>query len=981
MRLTTADPNERLFGAIIPLPSPFGLPAFDPADIERFALAHTVFDPGSPSSDFRAPLTAVLEPGDYGIVFGSGAFVSGGNPAVRTHGSGSMISNNFGIVSYFATGDVFGNVWAEQGVGQLSDRALRFVVEGTPLGESFAVIDFESAEGIVFTLVNASLGNSYREDGFTLTSPGPEQVQFGLNTIFSSGGLFLDPTYTGSVSVYNNRLILPSVSGVVILTQDNGLPFTLHSLDGISWGSTFDPIASEVTFTGVRTDGSVVAQTFFSEGRPRGVLETFRLNNDFADVVSASWERPTNPDGLTIFTFQFDNIIASSSEFPLTPTDLRGIPGNRMVDMRWDSRVEEPKGWNVYFRQKSVPQLGWTRILNLAQPNDASIPTTATINYRVNLNPLSTDEKLLSNGTAYEFSVAVVTQLGVESEKSLPFTAVPRIGNPDNSKPEFPILFLHGLASDASTWDETKAFLSETYGWVFGGELGITGDCTLETPCADFHGEGFKGDFYTATFGDNNANYVNGDGIVQQGREVKAFLQRLRQGDLFPVVQKFIVVAHSMGSLAARSYIQQLGNTAFENDIDRLVTYGTPHQGSPLTELLALIENNAVANFYLSGAADLTPIDPGGAAARDLTPGSAFLTQLNNTSLSFVDYTSIVSFAECGFAIDPGFVNALIFDILGVSDCLVPVDSQNLRNVVIGSPEIENRINVVIANRWHLEETADYNKILDGLEMALKIAAFSPVDLEITGPNGLRISKTLAEIPGASYEEFDSDGDGHPNDIITIPLPLAGDYAIRIVPEDDATPSDTYTLESTLNGVTTVLAQDRQIQDIPSQPFMVNVPEPFDAFAAKVEIEDDEFEVKGRFTLGDASNGIDPTSEEVIFKIGTFSASMPPGSFERDDHSFEFEGIIDGVELEMKIKPRRNGAFTLKVEGDDVDLTGTINPVEVTLTIGDDGGTIRVNAEIELDDDDEDGDDDDDKDKHKDKDKHDDDDRKGKRRK
>ena len=126
----------------------------------------------------------------------------------------------------------------------------------------------------------------------------------------------------------------------------------------------------------------------------------------------------------------------------------------------------------------------------------------------------------------------------------------------------------------------------------------------------------------------------------------------------------------------------------------------------------------------------------------------------------------------------------------------------------------------------------------------------------------------------------------------------------------------------------------------------------FEAFDAEVEIGEDEFEVEGSFTLGATSDGIYPLTEEVTLEVGTFTTTIPAGSFELDDEEFEFEGVIDGVELEMKIIPQGGAVFDFKAEGEDVDLTGTVNPVTVSLTIRGDEGTANVIAEIEDDDDD-----------------------------
>ncbi|MFQ5933997.1 MAG: DUF3344 domain-containing protein, partial [Dehalococcoidia bacterium] len=85
---------------------------------------------------------------------------------------------------------------------------------------------------------------------------------------------------------------------------------------------------------------------------------------------------------------------------------------------------------------------------------------------------------------------------------------------------------------------------------------------------------------------------------------------------------------------------------------------------------------------------------------------------------------------------------------------------------------------------------------------------------------------------------------------------------------------------------------DQLIDDV-----LANVLVPFADFTIEVEIEDDEFEVEGTFTLGAASGGIDPLTEDVTLKVGTFTAMIPAGFFEPDDDaSFEFEGTIGGLE-------------------------------------------------------------------------------------
>ena len=90
----------------------------------------------------------------------------------------------------------------------------------------------------------------------------------------------------------------------------------------------------------------------------------------------------------------------------------------------------------------------------------------------------------------------------------------------------------------------------------------------------------------------------------------------------------------------------------------------------------------------------------------------------------------------------------------------------------------------------------------------------------VTDPDGLIISKELNQIPGAAYVEIDIDQDGDLDKEISIPYKKVGYYQITIVPEPNALPDDTYSLDVTIDGETMVLAQDVQIQDIPAEPYV-----------------------------------------------------------------------------------------------------------------------------------------------------------------
>ena len=77
------------------------------------------------------------------------------------------------------------------------------------------------------------------------------------------------------------------------------------------------------------------------------------------------------------------------------------------------------------------------------------------------------------------------------------------------------------------------------------------------------------------------------------------------------------IVAHSMGGLAARYYIEELEGA---DTVDSLVTLGTPHEGTVL----------AAAGWFTRGG-------------RAMLPGSAFYDDLGDELADDVDYTAVWS--------------------------------------------------------------------------------------------------------------------------------------------------------------------------------------------------------------------------------------------------------------------------------------------------------------------------------------------------
>jgi uncharacterized repeat protein (TIGR03803 family) len=128
---------------------------------------------------------------------------------------------------------------------------------------------------------------------------------------------------------------------------------------------------------------------------------------------------------------------------------------------------------------------------------------------------------------------------------------------------------------------------------------------------------------------------------------------------------------------------------------------------------------------------------------------------------------------------------------------------------------------------------------------------------------------------------------------------------------------------------------------------------PFLAFNATLDIafgaapNQDSFNLHSQFTLSSTAPGLHPHRDPVTLSVGTFSITIPPHSFkEQPDGSFFFTGVVNGVSLKARITPTATlqYAFHAKVTG--ASLTGTTNPVYVTLIISGDSGATSVAATI-----------------------------------
>lgn len=147
-------------------------------------------------------------------------------------------------------------------------------------------------------LSNPSNPNGFNNQGFVVTQNGFTVTTTGTNGFasVSPNGNASNLNYTGSVALLNN-----TSGGITTLTQNNGLTFTLNSIDiaNVRLQSLF-PSMTTVTFIGNVQGGGVVTQTFTTA--MTNALQTVTFGSGFTNLTSVSFDQ--RAPGI-----QFDNIV------------------------------------------------------------------------------------------------------------------------------------------------------------------------------------------------------------------------------------------------------------------------------------------------------------------------------------------------------------------------------------------------------------------------------------------------------------------------------------------------------------------------------------------------------------------------------------------------------------------------------------------------------------------------------------------------
>ncbi|MBM4246127.1 MAG: hypothetical protein FJ148_20405 [Deltaproteobacteria bacterium] len=578
---------------------------------------------------------------------------------------------------------------------------------------------------------------------------------------------------------------------------------------------------------------------------------------------------------------------------PEPPSDVRGSFHDGALHLTWAPAGGVIDGYHVYVREVPDSEMqarasmlpselvrvrrhapaelsarswrdGWTRI--------KSVPAGA-VSWVGDKAGAVWDYGTLQVKAGYEF--AVTTYRDVEESVAVSFYG--RIPERVFSKPAVPVVFLHGFGSNAAgTWQPVARALRGR--WRFGGELAIDPvRGSPAAPVARFLGpeeqtladtgpaDPAAGDFYVVSFRNACGDYRqwNGQGLFNQGREVAAFLAAIDTARSSHGRGSIGLVAHSMGGLAARAFLQTHPNPVMA--VTHFASYGTPHQGTPwanLFDFLGSIEFGAasattcattlvspyltpvcISSAAASVLADLTEhvlsCASEGHGVRDLAWNSTFLQDLAGrpfpAGVHLWESIVGVSAAKLGgktiVRALTGSAAPLLAGALS-GDLVVGTDSQNMGDVLTG-PAASNHVSHFGGNAlWHMDEKNDIGNLLcaasPGTCLTFSLAlpraeaqsrsaqAVASLELHVVSPTGESVRRGYSEISGASYQTDDAGGQ-----LVVIPFAAAGSYQVRVLADESTPDSTTYDLETTSGGVSTALASGATVGSTPPAGYPV----------------------------------------------------------------------------------------------------------------------------------------------------------------
>lgn len=233
-----------------------------------------------------------------------------------------------------------------------------------------------------------------------------------------------------------------------------------------------------------------------------------------------------------------------------------------------------------------------------------------------------------------------------------------------------PILFIHGLIGNANKWAELSSELTSKFGLANGGRLdfnlqadGNNSICSLLNDVIDLSMPILPGDFYTINF-DIDADGTHLYDCTSESNQASFYKQALAVRMAIDKItainqcEKVILVGHSMGGMAARTYLQidSFWSDSNNSKVAKLYTIGSPHGGSNTTA--SVLNSISPINELSEAVRDLRTSYYGGADGLVLFGGvedpnevHGFISDFDNVDVNCngVLYESIVGLNELSF--------------------------------------------------------------------------------------------------------------------------------------------------------------------------------------------------------------------------------------------------------------------------------------------------------------------------------------------
>jgi|GEM_PF-1264793 len=130
-----------------------------------------------------------------------------------------------------------------------------------------------------------------------------------------------------------------------------------------------------------------------------------------------------------------------------------------------------------------------------------------------------------------------------------------------------------------------------------------------------------------------------------------------------------------------------------------------------------------------------------------------------------------------------------------------------------------------------------------------------------------------------------------------------------------------------------------EIQDLylqtPQKPFASFVPSL--SLTMKPGAKDDTFKLTGTFGLDVASDGVNPAKEIVALQVGDYTTTIPVGAFKLKFGKYVYTKILPEITLSITITPSGGANYSFIATAKATDLTRKAIPIEVGLSIGNEG--------------------------------------------